>query len=156
MFVKRGAYILYIYLIIDWVRVVSLRLCSKLTTHTNNDLCRYWFSSFVTRFILKRDNLGKGVIKKGHINRRFAPRSRTRCELVTLLVASLLAVAPDVNSSRYSSLRSSLPGSLQQYRLPFICSSIGFSSFVTRFILKRDNLGKGFVKRGGHIFNTFI
>ena len=61
----RRSYILYIYLIIDWVRVVSLRLCSKLTTHTNNDLCRYWFSSFVTRFVLKRDNLGNKVCQKG-------------------------------------------------------------------------------------------
>ena len=41
----------------------------------------------------------------------------------------------------------------------FICSSIRFSLFVIIFVLKEDNLEKGFGQRGvkrGHIFNTFI
>ena len=50
-------------------------------------------SSFVIRIVLKRDNLGKWFIKKGHINRRFAPRSRARCELVASLLAAGFATA---------------------------------------------------------------
>ena len=83
-------------------------------------------SSLIIIFVLKRDNLGnKGLSKRG------------------IIVASLLAVAPDVNSSRYSSLRSSLPGSLQQYRLPF-------------FVRYKFPAPPPPRDTEGHIFNTFI
>ena len=105
------------------------------------------FSLFVTRIVLKRDNLGKRVWQRG-------PKGG-------IYSIHLFDYRPCSPFCYKICIERGQPGKRVWRKgghifYTFICSSIGFSLFVIRFVLKEDNLEKGFGQRGAYILYIYL
>ena len=111
-FIKKGAYILYIYL-----ETIG-------------------FSFLLQRIVLKEDNLGKGFIKKG--------------ALILYIYLDTVLVLPFCYKNSIERGEPWNRGLLQGGHIfyTFIWIQSWFSSFVTRIVLKKENLGTDVLQRG--------